>query len=268
MKKFPLALLLVALSLLAPQAAPAFAEEQAKKTVTLVADEWCPYNCDPASDHPGILVEIAKRALEKEGIEVKYEILPWTRAIGEARRGTRDAIIGAAISDAPDFIFPEVPQFKMKNAFFTLKDSTWNFESLGSLDSVSIGVIRNYTYSIELDAYIEEHGHNLDRVQVTSGENALEINVKKLAAGRITAVLEDESVLKMFLRDNPAYQGKFRMAGHIEDPHNGIHIAFSPAKENSKHYADLIARETRRLHETGEINALISYYLGNDKAGP
>ncbi|MBT5829568.1 MAG: hypothetical protein HOH77_05165, partial [Candidatus Latescibacteria bacterium] len=41
--------------------------------ITLVADTWCPYSCDPSSDQPGILIEVAKIILEQAGHTVVYK---------------------------------------------------------------------------------------------------------------------------------------------------------------------------------------------------
>lgn len=46
------------------------------ETITIVADPWCPYNCEPGSDEPGFMVEIARRVFAEAGIEVRYETVP------------------------------------------------------------------------------------------------------------------------------------------------------------------------------------------------
>lgn len=240
----------------------ASAQQASEKTISLVADEWCPYNCAPDSDAPGILIEIAQKAFEKEGIKVKYSILPWTRAIEETRQGKHHAIVGAAVADAPDFVFPSTPQFRMRNAFYTNLDSPWEYKGLASLKDVSLGIIRDYTYSDEIDVYVTENQDDLAKIQIAAGEDALATNIKKLLGGRITALAEDKNVVEMFLKDNPEYQGKLRLAGYIEDtPDNDIHVAFSPANEDSKRYAEIMAQETKRLIETGEIKAIVARYL-------
>ena len=43
------------------------------KTVVLVADEWCPYNCAPNSDKPGYVVEIAELVFAEAGHTVIYK---------------------------------------------------------------------------------------------------------------------------------------------------------------------------------------------------
>jgi polar amino acid transport system substrate-binding protein len=241
----------------------ASAQQASEKTISIVADEWCPYNCTPDSDAPGILIEIAQKAFEKEGIKVKYSILPWTRAIEEARQGKHHAIVGAAVADAPDFVFPSTPQFRMRNAFYTNLESTWEYKGPTSLKDVSLGVIRDYTYSDEIDIYITENQDDLTKIQVAAGEDALATNIKKLLGGRMTVLVEDKNVIEMFLKDNPEYQGKLRLAGYIEDtPDNDIHVAFSPGNEDSKRYAEIMAQETKRLIESGEIKEILAHYLG------
>ena len=76
------------------------------ETISLRADAWCPYTCDPGAAKPGFMIEIAKMALEPAGHKVDYKVLNWARAITETRKGKFTAIVGAAKDDAPDFIYP------------------------------------------------------------------------------------------------------------------------------------------------------------------
>ncbi len=262
MKKSYLILALIVTALAGSPLASANQNED--KTVRLVADEWCPYNCTPGDEAPGILVEIAQRALEKEGIKLQYDILPWARAIDESRQGKHDGIVGASIADAPDFAFPDIHQFMMKNAVYTLKDSQWQYKDISSFKTTSLGVIRDYSYNDELDAYVKDNESDQNKVQVVSGEDALEINVKKLLAGRIGTLIEDENVFRMFLRDKPEYKDKFRIAGYLpESETSKIHVAFSPTNKNAAHYAELIAQETKELQKSGEMDKIIARYLGS-----
>lgn len=243
-----------------------FASATEQKTVHLVADEWCPYNCAPGTEAPGILIEIAQKALKKENIDVIYETVPWARAIEKTRQGDYDGIIGAAINDAPDFIFPETPQFTMQNGFYTSTENNWSYTEPSSLNSISLSVIKDYAYSDEIDAYILENAGKAERIQISAGDNALETNIKKVASGRVTALIEDINVMSLFLRDNPEYKTKLRLAGRLpENPSSKIHIAFSPKKEASKHYAELIAKETQRLIKTGEMEEITKKYIGHGK---
>ena len=63
-------------SLLAQTAAPT------AKTITLAADEWCPYNCaEEDKAKPGYMIEIAQAILGKAGYTVEYKTMAFQRAI-------------------------------------------------------------------------------------------------------------------------------------------------------------------------------------------
>ncbi len=57
------------------------------ETITLIADEWCPYNCDPESDYPGYIVEIANAIYKVAGYQVQYQNVPWSRALKAVTEG-------------------------------------------------------------------------------------------------------------------------------------------------------------------------------------
>jgi polar amino acid transport system substrate-binding protein len=46
-------------------------------TITLHADEWCPYNCAPGSGMPGYAVEVAREVFEQAGHRLDYGLLSW-----------------------------------------------------------------------------------------------------------------------------------------------------------------------------------------------
>ena len=158
--------------------------------ITIRADEWCPYNCEPKSDLPGFMVEIAVKIFESKGHTVDYDIMPWARAIQDTRKGKYNAIIGAGKEDAPDFIFPAIEQAQMVNVFYVRKGFPWQYAGVASFKDNVLGVIKDYTYVEEIDVYISENAKNSKRVQIVSGDTALDSNIKKLLAGRVDILIE------------------------------------------------------------------------------
>ena len=73
--------------------------------ITIVADEWCPFNCEPNSKAPGFMIEIATEIFSKAGHSVNYSTMDWDEALTAVRKGEFKAIVGAANEDAPDSIF-------------------------------------------------------------------------------------------------------------------------------------------------------------------
>jgi len=229
------------------------------ETITIVADSWCPYNCEPTAEKKGYMIEIAQEAFKKHGITIDYKTMPWTRAVEETRMGKYTAIVGSAYTDAPNFIFPTVKQGISREGFFVKKGNNWQFKDIKSLESISIGVISGYTHGDQIDTYIEANKNNFKRVQSAFGDKALDMNLKKLNAGRVGALLENIDVMTHHIKEHHK-EGEIKLAGLIQDDKTGLYIAFSPSNPNSQKYADILSKETKIMRETGKIKEIMSHY--------
>ncbi len=226
-------------------------------SITLVADEWCPYNCTPGSAKPGYMIEIAQKVLGAAGHTIVYQNLPWSRAIAESRLGKYDGIVGAAVGDAEDFTFPSQTMGKASNVFWVNLGDSWKYTGVPSLDKISLGTIRDYSYSEEIDAYVAKYEKDAKRIQIASGDNALDINFKKLAVKRIGALIENGNVAEYHLADSKQV-GKFQAAGETEA--DAVFIAFSPASPNGKQYAKLLSDGVAKMRASGELAAILKKY--------
>lgn len=224
-------------------------------TITLVADRWCPLNCIPKSDEPGYVVELARKIFERSGHSIDYILFPWKRAILMTREGQFNGIIGAMREEAEDFIFPSEDVGLRASDFFVRKGNPWRFENIDSLKKVRLGAILDYSYSMELDAYIRD---NPNKVDVISGDDAIQKSLKKLAAGRIDVFLDQRDVItftagKLGLSDQIEFAG----SNNLFDP---IYIAFSPANPKSAEYAAILARGIRDFRDSGELAKIMARY--------
>lgn len=239
--------------------------ESKADTLTLVADEWCPYNCAPESDKPGFMVEVAQFAFKKTGHKIEYKIMPWARAIEESRAGNFSGIIGAFKEDAPDFVFPAYEISQASSDFFVLAKEPWRYSAEASLKGVPVGVIRDYSYGEEFDVYVKKHENEPALIQIVSGDDALQKNVNKLIAGRIKAVLEDRAVMKHYLAAN-SLNDKITLAGSLGA--ENVYIAFSPKNPKSAEYAKTLSEGITALRESGELKSILSRYGINEQAPP
>lgn len=227
-------------------------------TITLVADEWCPYNCEPGSAKPGYMIEVAQKAFAEAGHTIDYRNMPWSRAVAESRAGKFDGIVGAAPGDAEDFVFPSNSLGSSSAVFWVNKGEAWKYAGMASLDAISLGTIRDYSYGDDLDAYVEKNEKDAKRVQIASGDNALDMNFKKLAAKRIGTLVEDRNVAEYFIADS-GQAGKFAAAGEVAEP-DPLYIAFSPASKDGKAYAKILSDGVQKLRESGELGKILSKY--------
>ena len=204
-------------------------------TITIAADVWCPINCEPDSDKPGIMVEIAYKVFEKHGHEVKYITMPWSRTLSTVRRGELNAAIGAYKEDAPDFIFPKNEQSQLAFYFYVLNTSNWNYAGIDSLADVKLGVIKDYSYLDKLDAYIEKHSDTNDKVMIAYGNGALTKNIRLLKAGFLDTIIATDLV---FQHTSTALGlNKYIRRAGAGSAVEKAYIAFSPNHHKSQKYA-------------------------------
>ena len=228
------------------------------ETISLRADSWCPYTCNPDAPKPGFMIEIARRALEPAGHKVEYKILNWARAIAATRSGKFSGIVGAAKDDAPDFVYPSEASAVQNMCFFVAGDSKWKFESVQSLESIVFGAVKDYTYAPEINQYIAKHANDGKKIDLVAGDNPLELNVKKLQAKRIGAFIDDRDATLTYLKDLGGDAKNIHLAGCVSA--TGIFIAFAPGGAHSKEYAKLVADKMTAMRLDGSLKVLLDSY--------
>ena len=235
---------------------------QQENTITVRADSWPPFNADPKDPLPGYGIEILKAVFEKQGYKIDYQLMPWTRTLEEVKAGKFDGAIGAANGDAPDFVFPLEPIGEVSSVFYGKKGTTWRYDGKASLEKISLGVVDGYPFTPEIDEYIAANKKS-DKVQADSGDNAIITNIKKLQAGRVDAVLESPQVMNWMLKVAGVAEGEIVPVGKT-DLSDKIYVAFSPAKPDSKKYADILSEGIKQLRASGELKKILDKYNAQD----
>jgi len=240
-------------------AAPLFAVLPAAQadTITLRADDWCPYNCDPASEQPGYAVEIARKVFEAAGHTVDYQLMPWARTLVEVRNGNVDGAIGAAPDEAEGLVFPELNIGVADNSFWIKKGNAWRYAGPASLESIRLGAILDYTYSADVDAYLAANRGKAGKVTLATGDDALEKNFKMLDLGRLDAVIENTAVARYQLKELGLTEAMETAGAFEADP---IYIAFTPAKPQGAEYAKLLSEGIAKLRASGELAQIMARY--------
>jgi polar amino acid transport system substrate-binding protein len=250
--------LAIALSL----ASMAMANDQ--HTITITADEWCPYNCGEGDENPGYMVEIVRAALGKSGIDVVYKVMPWSQAIEKTRAGEYEALVGAARGDAPDFLFPDVLQGISINQIWVRKDSAMEYKNLNSLNGLKLGIIEDYSYGKKVDPYLKKRiSKGGDDIKVISSENATESNISELVAGNLDVILEDKNVVEYYFasRNLPMALKAVGNSVDIQDYEDTfIYVAFGPGNPKAKEYAKLLTKGVQEMRRNGELNAILAKY--------
>lgn len=225
--------------------------------ITLRADEFCPYNCAEGADKPGYGVEVAKEIFAKAGHTLDYKNLAWARALEDGRKGNINAVIGADKVEAADYVFPNEAIAVIDNTFVVKKGSAWKYAGPASLEKIKLGGIQGYSYSGEVGDYVTANVKNAARVDMVGGDNALEMNLKKLVAGRIDATVDAKPVLAYkLMKLNMA--DKVEFAGSVDA--SSIYIAFSPANPKSKEYAAILDKGIAEMRASGRLKQILTSY--------
>lgn len=224
--------------------------------IVLGADPWCPYNCDPDSENPGYMVEIAREALAPFGHEVEYVTVSWARGIRQAELGQINGVIGAVPEEVPEFIFGPSIGTSQDSMVFRSGEAI-PLEQFSEMEGLRIGAINGYEYYGPVNDYIQANSNDRDLVQYTSGDDALEQNLRKLAAGRLDIVAEVRAVIDYSIQ-TIGLEGQFEVVV-AEDP-DEIFIAFSPALETSQTYADQLSEGVQLLRDTNRYDAILAKY--------
>ncbi len=214
-----------------------------------------------AKTNEGYLIDIFRVIFEKNGYIVEAKSIPWSRAVIETERGTYDAIAGAYRTDVPGFVLPDIEQGIGIDMFFTLKESTWTFTGISSLEFVTLGVVKDYSYGREIDTYIKKNIHDVSRINSLPGDdNLLHRMLNLLRHGRIGAFIENKDVLYFVFDTNEILD--IREAGTRGS--DNIYIAFSPNNPKSKEYAKILSDGLRHLRQSGELAVILKKYSLND----
>lgn len=243
-------------------ATPALADD-----IEIRADPWLPYSGGGEMNPAGYMVEMAKAIAEANGHTIQYRTMPWSNALEVVREGKADCVVGAYLSDAEGFAFPDVGWGPSGNVFWGLAEQTWRFDGIASLDTIKVGVLEDYSYGDELDAYIEQHKADANRLEVVPavGRGIVRL-LARLIGKRVGTIIEDRNVLAYALEQAKMDEGRVISLGETGDPES-VYIACTPADPRGKVYADMFGKGTAQLRASGKLAEILARYNLKDWEG-
>lgn len=233
------------------------AHVQATEPLRLVGDDFCPYNCDAASGKPGYIVEVLEEIFAAQGVAVKYQIKPWSRAMRMVAKGDADVLLANTYNSAPD------PQLQLvmgedSTCFLTRSDASWRFTDMADLYRQRFGVIQGYHYDSggPLDQHLRS---NNPLVYQAKGESPLRSLLLMLMQKRVDLVLENCNVLRN--KVNKMKVGSLtQIAGVLPGYRADLHIAFSPADPDATRLMNIVREGVADMRRTGRLAAILQRY--------
>ena len=168
--------------------------------------------------------------------------------------------MGAYKADAEGFEFPASGWGLSGNKFWGLAETTWRYDGLASLDNVRIGVIEEYNYGEEMDAYIEKHAGDAARIEVVPavGRGIVRL-MARLIGKRIVTFVEDQNVLAFAVEEAQMDPTRIISLGQASELEN-VYIACTPADPRGRKYADMFDKGTAELRKSGKLKQILDTY--------
>lgn len=155
--------------------------------------EWPPFTCEKCPEQ-GAGAKALREAMKSVGVEVEFEFLPWTRAIKEG-------------ADAKKYVgyYPSWPEdvqagftgsssiFKSPIGFIEPKGKALSWNQLSDLKGKTIGSVQDYGNTKEFNKLVAD---GVIKTEVVPGDD---INVRKVAGGRLDGAIIDINNAKWFL---------------------------------------------------------------------
>jgi polar amino acid transport system substrate-binding protein len=165
-------------------------------------------------------------------------------------------IVGAAREDAPDFIFSD-PIGVAKSCFYTKKDSKFKYTGIASLNSIKLGVVKDYAYFDDLNAYVKQYYGDRSKIDEHFGDSVQDKMLQKLEAGRLGAFVEDPNVASYVLKKHPEIKDVVEV-GCVQI--GNLYVALPPKNPKSKDRVAKINVAIDKLTKSGKLNEILAKY--------
>ncbi|WP_286238862.1 substrate-binding periplasmic protein [Neptuniibacter halophilus] len=171
-------------------------------TLRLTANEWPPYT-SARIQGGGLVVELISAAFKRQGINTRWEIIPWNRALREVAFNQLDGMPAWYSSErARKFLYSD-PILLNKIVLVKRKDRVFSWNTIEDLTPYTFVLLRGGVHSEEFD-----HSDKITRRYVSEEESA----IKMVAEGRVDLTIRDAGMLNYSLQGPlQEYQDKVEM---------------------------------------------------------
>lgn len=161
----------------------------ARAPLKLVANFWGPYT-ENGMPGQGRAAQLVSQLLAEAGYDASIDILPWQRALSMTYLGQADGIVAIwSTAERREKILLSESYMSNRISLLHRKGELAQVKTLADLKGLKIGVGLGYDYSPEFQAAT---GFHKDAAVDTLA------NLKKLLAGRVDAIVEDEAIVDYY----------------------------------------------------------------------
>ncbi len=236
----------------------------AEKLAILAEDDAAPWSC---KDGTGLANDIVKAAFAAGGAEIDLQVVPYERAKQLVIKGT--AVACFSMSWQPEYegiiVFAEQPLFTCETDYYQNAGKPMSCRRESEITArLVVGTVVGYEYPPSVRR-LENQG--LLTLEESPSE---ELNLKKLAAGRIDAALINHDDFKTidFLIGRAKAEGKVSLAFHCGEL--GSFIGFSQVNQHGPWARERFDAGHRVIAGNGQLKQIVQRWhdtLGAGAAG-
>ncbi len=121
------------------------------ENIIVMGDDSPPY-MGRSLENYGFLPEVISTALSDSKYNIDIQIVPWARAILNAKSGSIDAILGVYFTEERDqYLLYSDPIIEVQTVLFSHPSDELKFSKLSDLSNYRIGIVRGSSYGSEFD---------------------------------------------------------------------------------------------------------------------
>ena len=229
------------------------------QTLVVVADTWCPYNCEPTAKKPGYVVELLKSAFATKGQSVSYRVMPWTRALLDTHSGKAAAVIAANAREAAEhqLAIGSEPIGVAKGCVFVPGSSPFKYRSIQDLDGLTrVGVVGGNAYQNDFGEWLSRP-ENRPKTHEVFADNPSERRAEMMTRGRLDGIFEDYTEMAYVLSAK-GLQNQIVSAG-CQSP-SPLYVGFSKKHPHAQDLVATLDMEIRRMRKVGSLKDLLMSY--------
>ncbi len=225
------------------------ATAQERKVMRVGFEDYLPSASIKYGKAIGVDVELVVAAMKAVGVEVQFDMFPWSRCLHLLDYNQLDAVIPMVYSKERDEKYTLGSSLRTRgNVVVLSKHVSRDVRTLRDLDGMTIGVGQGYTISKEFD-----EANNFRKESVTTSGETYEFLLRKVATGRNDGVVIDTSVVSAMAR-KLSIENDVKMSS-LRFP-KASHVGFS--KNNPFH--PLFERGFKSIQDNGVYRKILDQW--------
>jgi len=226
------------------------------KPLTILTEDFPPYNFERDGKARGLSSEVVQAVLKEIGLQASIIFLPWKRAYLTVQSNENFMIYSIARIPERENMFHWVgPVAPYKTSFYKLKSNkTVHVNSLEDAKEYKVGVAS----ADVIEIYLKRMGfRSFSRVHDDR------LNIRMLAQGHIDLIAYDEASFLHVVKNEGLNPSRFERLFRLEDISDNLYLAFN--KNSKPELVQKFITGLETIREKGIIDQIHAKYLRLEK---